>query len=51
MPVSLAGISSATADQSPKNGEIYSLDGRYMGKSVSALRPGIYVMNGKKLVK
>ena len=51
MPVSLAGISSATADQSLKNGEIYSLDGRYMGKSVSALRPGIYVMNGKKLVK
>lgn len=51
IPVSLAGISSTTADQSPKNGEIYSIDGRYMGKSVSALRPGIYVMNGKKLVK
>lgn len=51
IPVSLAGISSATADQSPKNGEIYSIDGRYMGKSVSDLRPGIYVMNGKKLVK
>lgn len=51
IPVSLAGISSATADQSPKNGEIYSIDGRYLGKSVSALRPGIYVMNGKKLVK
>ena len=51
IPVSLAGISSATADQSPKNGEIYSIDGRYMGKSVSNLRPGIYVMNGKKLVK
>lgn len=51
IPVSLAGISSATADQSPKNGEIYSIDGRYMGKSVSALRSGIYVMNGKKLVK
>ena len=51
IPVSLAGISSATADQSPKNGEIYSIDGHYMGKSVSALRPGIYVMNGKKLVK
>lgn len=51
IPVSLAGISSASADQSPKNGEIYSIDGRYMGKSVSALRPGIYVMNGKKLVK
>lgn len=51
IPVSLAGISSATADQSPKNGEIYSIDGCYMGKSVSDLRPGIYVMNGKKLVK
>ena len=51
IPVSLAGISSATADKSPKNGEIYSIDGRYMGKSVSDLRPGIYVMNGKKLVK
>lgn len=51
IPVSLAGISSATADQSPKNGEIYYIDGRYMGKSVSDLRPGIYVMNGKKLVK
>ena len=51
IPVSLAGISSATADQSPKNGEIYSIDGRYMGKSVSDLRPGIYVMNGKKLLE
>ena len=30
---------------------IYTLDGRYAGSDASALRPGIYVTNGRKFVK
>ena len=29
----------------------YSLDGRYLGSSVSGLNKGIYIVNGKKIVK
>lgn len=30
---------------------VYSLDGRYMGTSVNSLDKGIYIVNGKKIVK
>lgn len=50
MPQSLAGISSV-ADNTVKDARIYSLDGRYMGNSANLLRPGIYIVNGKKIVK
>lgn len=30
---------------------VYSLDGRYLGSSVSGLNKGIYIVNGKKTVK
>ena len=30
---------------------VYSLDGRYLGSSVSGLNKGIYIVNGKKIVK
>lgn len=30
---------------------VYSLDGRYMGTSVNGLDKGIYIVNGKKIVK
>lgn len=32
-------------------GKIYSIDGRYMGTDKSALKSGIYIMDGKKFVK
>jgi len=39
-----------TAGRQPAN-RIYSLDGRVAGTSLSTLRPGIYIVNGKKYVK
>ena len=30
---------------------VYSLDGRYMGTSANGLDKGIYIVNGKKIVK
>ena len=33
------------------NGKIYSIDGRYVGTDFGALKRGIYIMNGKKVVK
>lgn len=33
------------------DGDIYSIDGRYVGRNPSALKKGIYIMNGKKIIK
>ena len=30
---------------------VYSLDGRYLGNDVSKLGKGLYIVNGKKVVK
>lgn len=35
----------------PADGKIYSIDGRYVGTDFGALKRGIYIMNGKKVVK
>ena len=44
-----------TAIQSVKNAvrqdRIYTLDGRYMGTDKAILKPGLYIMNGRKFVK
>lgn len=46
------GISGITADGNKDGGNrIYSIDGRYMGKDINALKKGIYIINGKKIVK
>ncbi len=34
----------------PKSSGVYSIDGRFAGKSVKALPAGIYVVNGKKIL-
>ena len=39
----------AIDEKRPSNG-IYSLDGRYMGTDPNVLQPGIYIMNGRKIV-
>lgn len=39
----------AVDEKRPSNG-IYSLDGRYMGTDPNVLQPGIYIMNGRKIV-
>ena len=44
-----------TAIQSLKtgntNGKVYTLDGRYVGNSLQGLAPGIYIRDGRKVVK
>ena len=35
----------------PKGTSIYTLDGRYLGSDIKALKSGVYVINGKKVVK
>lgn len=39
------------ANPRPADGKIYSIDGRYVGTDLSVLKHGIYIMNGKKVVK
>lgn len=45
------GITAITTPSPLNNGDIYSIDGRYMGRDFNALGKGIYIVNGKKVVK
>lgn len=48
----ITGIHFVENDEAPSFGQgVYSLDGRYMGTSVNGLDKGIYIVNGKKIVK
>lgn len=48
----ISGIHFIENDEAPSFGQgVYSLDGRYMGTSVNGLEKGIYIVNGKKIVK
>ena len=38
-------------NRQPAAGKIYSLDGRYLGADFNSLRPGIYIIGGRKVVK
>lgn len=50
--VSTSGIEWVTTDSAAKRiSRIYSLDGTYVGHDFSSLRPGVYIVNGKKIVK
>ena len=44
------GISDINVDKQ-SNATIYTLDGRVAGTSLKSLKPGVYVRNGKKIVK
>lgn len=44
------GIQDIQTVTRPADGRIYSIDGRYVGTDFGALKRGIYIMNGKKLV-
>lgn len=44
------GISEINADKQ-HNATIYTLDGRVAGTSLQSLKPGVYIRNGKKIVK
>lgn len=48
----ISGIHFVENDEVPSYGQgVYSLDGRYFGSSVKGLGKGIYIVNGKKIVK
>lgn len=48
----ISGIHFVENDEMSSFGQgVYSLDGRYMGTSVNSLDKGIYIVNGKKIVK
>ena len=48
----ISGIHFVENDEVPAYGQgVYSLDGRYLGSSVNGLGKGIYIVNGKKIVK
>lgn len=46
-PTSIQGVSTLTEDSN----EIYSVSGMNVGKDASRLQRGVYIMNGKKVVK
>jgi immune inhibitor A len=48
----ISGIHFVENDEMSSFGQgVYSLDGRYMGTSANGLAKGIYIVNGKKIVK
>lgn len=44
------GINSIETE-STVNGKVYNLNGQYVGNSLNGLKKGIYVVNGKKVIK
>ncbi|MBQ6652898.1 MAG: hypothetical protein IJM81_05825, partial [Prevotella sp.] len=45
------GIKQVNAEKGIKDNRIYTIDGRYVGTSMNSLQRGIYIVNGKKIVK
>lgn len=44
-------ISDATLENIKKTGRVYTIDGRYVGTNLNALGKGLYIVDGKKVVK
>ena len=44
------GIEDLVVDGVKANGRVYNLNGQYVGNSLNGLQPGIYILNGKKIV-
>ena len=48
---STAGIGEVSVNRTTRNG-VYTLDGRFLGNELKASAPkGVYVVNGKKILK
>lgn len=47
IPTGIHDIQAAPAH----NGRVYTIDGRYVGTSLDNLAPGLYIQNGRKVVK
>lgn len=49
---STTGVKATLAEKTSQNdNRIYSIDGRYLGTDINSLGRGIYIINGKKIVK
>ena len=48
---STTGINEVRIADRTADGRIYSIDGRFVGTDFNVLRPGIYIVNGKKVVR
>ena len=46
-----SGIADVEADATETDSNIYSIDGRCMGRNAATLQRGIYIKNGKKIMK
>ena len=46
-----SGIAGPVSGSDMERDRIYTLDGRYLGSDIKALKSGVYVINGKKVVK
>lgn len=51
VPDTETGINEITANGTTANQRVYTIDGRYAGKSLDGLKKGIYIVGGKKIVK
>ena len=47
---SSTGINSVTAGKGEKAQQVHTLDGMAVGKNLQGLRPGIYIVKGKKVL-
>lgn len=53
LPVSISGttgIAAVNAEKAASDDTVYSIDGMKVGKQGDKLRPGLYIMNKKKVV-
>lgn len=46
-----SGIKGISITERPDDNRIYSIDGRYVGNDLNILRPGIYIVGGRKVVR
>ena len=44
------GITPQPSPLTLQSASIYSLDGRYLGTDINLLKPGVYIVGGKKVV-
>ncbi len=47
----LTGIDAVDNGESVMTGKVYNLNGQYVGNSLEGLKKGVYVVNGKKVLK
>lgn len=45
------GIDNVEATEAKADGRVYSIDGRYVGNSIESLGKGLYIVNGRKVMK